>query len=353
MTNDLEEILKERLPTKSKRKVDSEIEPLTRKFIDAQYSTHAVCHLFEGYGRKSEEGSYLYSSNLLGIAEELVNATLLPTIKYSDFSCVDRIIEPIIAYNLDHLEENKEGFAFKPSILTNAEFIAAYGKYLKANPSGEWAKKGLHGYLLEFCESKSMSEFFAKYTDGLRKAENIDTPIEEKEVVPGVFVDVDGTLIKSIYSNGKSDPVKINPTYQYVLKKLEEGIPVTVFTGGRLDEALGKLRAAKVDERLCDVKSKTGYINRTLEKCIDDTSPTRQGFRAKTHYESGEEAWNAEYPTIALPEAKPEIKIEEKPVLIASATPSISESKVNEQPVELTGQEITPKRSFWYRLFRR
>lgn len=51
-----------------------------------------------------------------------------------------------------------------------------------------------------------------------------------------------------------------------------------------------------MDKRLLDVKSKKDYLGRTLEVCIDDTHPAIQGFRIKTHYESGEIAWNTEYP---------------------------------------------------------
>jgi hypothetical protein len=355
MTNDLEEKIKMILPTSSKPEIDPRIEQLTKEFIDGRYSTHSVCHLFEGYGRKCDEdseGSYLYSEDPAQIAEELVNTTLTIAMNGNCFSCVDRIITPIMAYNLDHIGENETGFAFKPKILSDVNFIKAYGSYIKAHLSDDWARKELYGYQLEFCESSGIQDFFNKYVAGLKTVKKVQATQDEKDVLSGIFIDVDNTLIKYENFSGQFSPVKISLTHRYALKKLEEGIPVTVFTGGPLDEAMKKLRVANVDERLCNVKSKSDYLGRILDKCIDDTPPARQGLVANTYYDSGKIAWATEYSTIPEVEEKVVTKIEEVPVV---AVPVISSKLELDQKVTYMAAtpEITSKKSIWQRIFKR
>ena len=81
----------------------------------------------------------------------------------------------------------------------------------------------------------------------------------------------------------------------YGIMKLYDKVPVTIFTGGDPVKAAENLKAAGVDKELCNVKSKTEYIGKILETCVDDTAPAIQGFRAKNYYKTGKQAWDAEY----------------------------------------------------------
>jgi hypothetical protein len=272
---------------------DSRIIELTRELITEGESVlhgvsiynHNVCHLFEGFGRG--QPSYLDSTATLPIAGELVNYALGKAAASGDFGCTGRIISPIIDLNLIGLEDTLDGFTFKPEIFSDANFIET----ISSSSEAEYISS-----LINFCKSGSMGEFFPRFVQGLRAKEGLEKLADTSEVSPGVFIDVDGTLVSRSYDTNKHESVyeKLASTQEYALGKLSEGLPVTVFTGGDPAEAIKNLISAEVDERLLDVRSKHDYIGRILEICVDDTAPAMQGFRAKTHYKSGEIALDTE-----------------------------------------------------------
>jgi len=200
---------------------------------------------------------------------------------------VKRIITPIIDYNLDHMAETQGSFAFKPAVLKDPAFIAALGESEEA----EYGRT-----CLDFCKAETIEDFFKLYVEELKREEKIEAGgSQDTETMPGIYVDVDGTLHHGKdYETG--EPAGITEIAQeYVLKKIEEGVSVTVFTGGSPEEAAKRLEEAGADKRLLKVESKKGYIGKTLEVLVDDTPPERQGFRARTHYASGQQAMDAEY----------------------------------------------------------
>jgi len=292
-TYNLEHQIKKMFQEKSNLGVDSGVVELTKELIKegenvrkAMYYAHTVCHLFERYniGR-----SFLNSPQLFPLAEELVNYTLNKSLSARDFGCLDRIIRPIMELNITHLEENPDGFIFKPDILTNPDFIREFSlsKEVKYDP-----------YLADFCKASSIGEFFPVYVENLIKEKKLERETNFNEVTPGVFIDVVGTFIEyDHYDEEKKKSVykKCELIEEYALRKLEQGIPVTIFTSGDLEEYTEKLRQFGVDERLLDLKSKSDYVGKTLEVCVDDTAPSIQGFRAKTYYSSGKVAWDTEY----------------------------------------------------------
>ncbi len=290
------------LPKRPTLKVDPAIQELTRELINegenagrTRSYTHSVCHLFEKFGwRDSYSSSYLNSTAQLPVVEELVDYTLRKALKAGDLGCVGRIVLPIMNLNLAHLEEDLEGFIFRPKILTDPDFIQGFSSSLETE---------YYPYLVDFCKSENMGEFFPKYTEALRKEKKLEPIAESNEVVLGIFVDVNDTLIEYVkYDSEKQRPIykRIELTQEYALRKMEEGIPVTVFTGGRPEDVKGEgkgLESVGIDKRLCNVKFKGEFIGRILETCVSYTAPAIQGFRAKTHYESGKKAWETEYPT--------------------------------------------------------
>ena len=297
---ELESMLQEVLPKNSTSEADPSIPELTRRLIEAGEGvrtasyTHSVCHLFEHYGYKEgRNASYLNSLLLLPVAEELVDFTLRKAWEGGEFGCVDRIIYPIIEFNLAHMEETPKGYMFRPEIITNPEFFQA----LYSVREQEYFSSMLVDSLTDFCQSDSVSEFFPKFTEALRKRKGLEKITDTTEIIPGVFIDVDQTFIVPSHRNEEDELIykKLPLTHEYALRKLDEGVPVTIFTGGNTEWAAENLRSAGVDERLQDVKPKRDYIGKALDVCVDDTAPTVQGIRAKTHYSSGKEAWDAEY----------------------------------------------------------
>ena len=292
---ELEGKLEDLLPKSPTLEGDSAIPELTRELIKEGENawrtinyTHSVCHLFEKFGW---EASYLNSTAQFPVVGELVDYTLNKAMKARDFDCVGRIVRPIMDLNLAHLEENPDGFTFRPKILTNPDFIREFSLSRETE---------YEPYLVDFCKSDSIGEFFLKYVESLRKDEELGSVLNADEVVPGVFVDVQGTLIKyDRYDEERQMSIykKLALTQEYALRKMDEGIPVTVFTGAHFEDAVKELKSAGVDERLCDVKPKGEFIGRILETCVDDTAPAMQGFRARNHYESGKMAWDTEYST--------------------------------------------------------
>lgn len=266
----------------------SEIESLTNRLVDeSDYApstvsyTHSVCHLFGEYGVKLISGfpaSYLNSPKLLPVAERLVNATLQKALESRNFLCVDRIVAPIVSYNLDH-NTGDGSFPFKPTILSDPKFIEAYSRSRKSVEKTTrlyWAMQDT-AHTVDFCRAQDMDEFYAKYVENLREAMEVkQVESDSDSTLHGIYVDVEGTLIKK---------KAIDPDlHTYLLGKMEEGTPVVVFTGGDPNEQSTKLKELGADARLQDVRSKSEYLGKTLEICIDDTNPSRQGFRAERHY---------------------------------------------------------------------
>lgn len=248
--------------------------------------THAVCHLFEKYGRKDEK-SYLHATQLFPIAEQLVDVTLKKATQEQDFGCVSRIVRPIADLNLANLEQNQKGFTFKPTILTATEFLKGYS----TSSDVEYRP-----WLVDFCKAQNIGDFFPIYAQALRAKKKLGTVVEE-DLACGVFIDVDDTLISGKWDSktGKVGYIVKPLIQEYALRKISEGRNVTIFTGGDPKVASETLDKTGLDKKLVMVKPKAEFIGRTLEICVDDTIPAIQGFRAKTHYESGVQAYNAEY----------------------------------------------------------
>lgn len=298
---DLEMTIKELLPKEIGAEVNvSEIEQATREFIAASEYTdvetyiHSVCHLFEGYhfGYRGQHSTYLNSDKLLPIAEELVNVALKKAMESNFEKNLFRIINPIVDYNVAHVDTIITDFAFRPSILNDSSFIEFIRRFKEYN---------LHTSS-EFCESKSMMDFFTKSQWTNYFAEEYLTDkhmayfrrehggIIDDCILSGIYIDVDNTLLKF----GEKGRVN-SPTSEYAIRKMEEGKKVVVFTGANPALAAARLKNVGADPRLCRVEYKANYIGKTLEICIDDTEPNIQGFSAKTYYQSGEEAMDAEY----------------------------------------------------------
>jgi len=345
---ELENRISRLLPEKPTVQANPEIQELTRQLIDAGKDawdtigyTHSVCHMFEKYGHGS---SYLNSPELLPIASELVDFTLRKAMNERDFGCVSRIVQPVANLNLAHLEESPEIIVFRPSIMTDENFIENYAR------SGDVQYSP---FLVDFCKAGNIGEYFVKYAQALRKLEGLDE-LTDTEVVPGVFIDVDNTLIFSQWNNAreKVDYSRMPLTQEYALRKLEEGSPITIFTGREPEKAIQNLMAAGVDRRLCAVQPKGRYIGRTLEICIDDSNPIIQGFRAKKYYSSGRDAIAAEYPGWTPKEEIVEVKEEVKPEQIVEPVRTIEaivkEEAIIEQPV--VPQE-SKRKTLWQRIF--
>jgi hypothetical protein len=296
----IEANLEQVLPNVLTEVQDEQITALTKELIGAgniadnpidytyaEYTrdyTHSVCHLFEHYPGSP---SYLYATGNVADTEALVNFTLQNAVKAGDFSCVGRIIDPIMNLNLAHMDQDESGFIFRPEILRAPEFV----KLFSTSEETTWTP-----YLADFCTAKSIGEFFPAYVQALQGLAKLPKTLDLGTVLPGVFMDVEGTFIEY---DGSDDLYKQMPKAEaYSLRKLRENEPVIVFTGGNLENARQKLENANVASELSTVRSKFDFLGKVLEIVVDDTAPAIQGFRAKKHYWTAQEAWYAEYGNI-------------------------------------------------------
>lgn len=256
--NDLENEIQVLLPKNATIQVFPEITELTRELINAGKDvwrvssyTHSICHLFEKYAKGR---SYLHLLGQLDIVEDLVNYTLNKAAQSGEMSCTRRILGPVMELNLAHMEENPQGFIFKPEILNDPKFVE------RLQSSGEI---NYSLYMADFCKANNIGEFFPLFVNALRKEEELE-PISDEELVKGIFIDVDNTLIEfDGYDSGEffSRKYKKLPLIEeYALKKMEEGSDVTIFTGGDHQDTLEKMQKANLNSRLFDnIKAKKIY----------------------------------------------------------------------------------------------
>lgn len=98
---------------------------------------------------------------------------------------------------------------------------------------------------------------------------------ETPEILKGLFVDVEGTLIK----DGALDKI--------LVKKIESfNGPVTIFTDNNSPEYLSEqLRKLGFPEKFLPVVSKKDFRGegKVLEYLIDDLSPSLQGLKVVNH----------------------------------------------------------------------
>ena len=290
--------------------------------------SHTLCHAFEGYGgRHTSELCFLNSQHNFTVATKLIEEAVKRAVESGELGCVDRIINPTIKYNIDHLDvEELDGvFPFKPSGLSKPAFvnIVAHNEYVSCLTfvSAQTPREMLIKLIMDEIASaeKSPEHSMSKYFDNLspkklaamlekllpdigqQKTDQFlklslqedkvpELSLEElkaklklsesaSELVEGVFVDIDGTLI--IVDKGVE---QLRPGILEVIKKMEEhGKKITLFTGGDPEFQNQKLQKLGLEPKFLPVQPKSAYAGKILEMMIDDTRPEFQGLKALQH----------------------------------------------------------------------
>jgi hypothetical protein len=223
--------------------------------VDIQIDSHSLCHHFENYINSSsykqdvvfddESFCFLEHPESFEVAEKLLKMHVEDRIKSGKFFCDSRIISPILQYNMENITD-LDKFQFRPDFLSEEAYVELYRKEgTQSLNMGRWEREGVFGIEMSqmFIEAKSPKDFFAKLIEKNEKfppveleyskkisfiieslrgsvddrtlddyvaehystndrtisaeelVENIESAEQAKEIVKGVFVDVDGTLI--------------------------------------------------------------------------------------------------------------------------------------------------------------
>lgn len=288
------------------------------EFSGTTMDSHSLCHSFEQYGHGNGRFSFLNHPQSFKIAEELLNRHITDRINKQVFWCDQRIVEPILEYNINNVT-NLDKFSFKPDCLMSKEYQKLYENKAKGQSGcDEFGEK--HELMHNFIKSKTPKDFIlslikssikiptsdprivlniinqikddvdkneldsyvAKFysTEGKSNSakeliENIQESEKAMELEKGIFVDVDGTLVVD---------GKLNTALTETLKKSSDR--VVIFSGGDSETQTEKLRNLGFPEEFLPVVSKDKYKGKMLERLIDDTPPSYQGFDAITCFET-------------------------------------------------------------------
>ncbi|MFA6588356.1 MAG: hypothetical protein WCT08_04780 [Patescibacteria group bacterium] len=278
-------------------------------YAEALGFNHSICHEFECYPPEDYIGraSFLNSPEYRPVSEKIINICVDRAIRDNNPSCLERIYGPLIQYNADNIPFDKleDDFPFKPKIKNQEGLLKFFPGgniiflFLQAEkPKDFFARlieqkiklkeinykwkpvdhinilraiaphveeSALSTYLKEYYNVDSLTDL----TENYQAAETAD----ETEVLPGYFVDIEGTLLLRNGSLNKKLLDLIN-------SKADHGEQVTLFSGGSVENLSEKLRELGVPEKFLPVVSKLDYKGKTLEHVIDDTLPVYQGFRA-------------------------------------------------------------------------
>jgi hypothetical protein len=281
-----------------------------------QMDSHALCHAFEKYrngGSSTDENQF----SLLNDSEGLLAAKQLLEIHISDrtrskkFWCDSRILNPIVEYNLNNLTTLND-WPFKPECLKDEAYVTMVNGIDGKKEFTTATNYSHDSFVFEFINAGTPREFFiacvrenkkfpiddpkfllvvidslgGEIDDKILKKyikkfyfsngvniqsgdliENIRSFEKAKELQPGVFVDVDGTLI----INGKLN-IKLAEALETVKGR------VTIFSDGVSKIQSEKLRSLGFSEKFLPVVSKNNFKGMVLEKLIDDSVPAYQGF---------------------------------------------------------------------------
>jgi hypothetical protein len=287
--------------------------------------SHSVCHPIETYqpdaqrrerySRPSLLDSEATREVLTGLVDESVRRKKeVPQERDS----TARIIGPIASYNIVTVEATAldHSWPYRPASLDDAEYkkimlanledqygfntksfliadspLAFYREFLeKKHKLPEFIKPGSDILLFESLEKLIPKADIDAYIAAVYAPNNQPISYDElksrfsenqqsQELVSGVFVDVEGTLI--MYDSREKKDVLSARLVQELEEIASSGRTVTIFTGGNITAMEEKLKAHGFPEKFLPVRSKGDFRGKLLETLVDDTPPEYQGFGAK------------------------------------------------------------------------
>ena len=286
----------------------------------SSYWNHSVCHFIEKYGEESGRAfpsllTFLGLPNADEFPQYRAALDMLVASAFPDTNCLDRIMCPILNFNLREAKKHPEAttFAYYNPVFRDAANLAVAEKFFirtqysdmrgvylmmaSDGPAELWQKAlassvplfpsyYLEDYASLHCTNAQLAAYLqAAYgnelkhrTDGLdigTLVENLRTPFAG-EALPGVYVDVDGTLL--FHQDGKDS---LSEHLHSLLVAGSNRMPVTIFSGGDPVVQTRRLAAAGCDARLLPVKSKAEFRGKRFHVIIDDTKPAISGFCAE------------------------------------------------------------------------
>jgi hypothetical protein len=274
--------------------------------------SHALCHNFENYKLDRGSQSLIDYPHQREVSERLMNAAIAAALEVNSVGCLERILKPIVPYNIAHIDEDnylKPGPLIPSGLMSpaarallrdwprllsladGAPLIEIALSVLAPLPSGQ-----LRDYLPSYLAPNQVVMILQLLGDRLPEEQrriyielmngDKDDPqalehisalivqsVQAKEHTPGIFVDCEGTLL---LPSGKLR----DSLHASLIQTLEQGTKLTLFTGGDPKFVAERLIAAGMDPRLLPVESKSDYVGKLLELVIDDTQLEYQGFGA-------------------------------------------------------------------------
>jgi len=265
---------------------------------------HTVCHMLEDGG--SEYGNSVLDYLDSGLSQYSDGINLLAAAAFREENCMNRVLLPILWYNLDMMAKNPESqdFALMPpsfrdpanqKIAKDLEEPDLLLFMTSRNPKELWemaiaGNVPLYNFReVQKCTSAPVApDVLANYikacygsnltavsddVSGNVLLNNLKIPLDSPE--PGLFVDVDGTLVK-YGSLQKKLVASIEAAFA-------AGIPITIFSGGNPKEQTEKLLELGLSDKFLPVRSKSDFKGKALECLVDDTAPVIGGFATKNY----------------------------------------------------------------------
>lgn len=289
--------------------------------------SHAVCHNFERYRPDDDRPSLLEFPALQRATEELFEESVRRVMESrTGVDSFTRTLGGVINYALDQVNPSQvdEPFPWKPACLNNDQLVQVLGpesiegRFCAARTPREFVE-GLavvmtgaqdrfygpsipldlfdavrtdsNGALIDAAFAKQAAESASDderpmvttppASVGELRAQR-DAARAGTVVTPGVFIDVDGTLLGREYRRDDSW-VLTDTAARVALFAPGSRVPVTIFTGGDPATATRQLEQLGFPQELLPVRSKAEFRGHLLELVLDDTPPDVQGFAAKEY----------------------------------------------------------------------
>lgn len=281
--------------------------------------SHAVCHNFEKFNRKHPDSSLLGHPEIAAAVEGLIEEATARAVENGN-GCFERTMGGIIGFALSQVEMDKveEPFPWKPACLSDARVASLLGEnsargsvrgiFCLSKTPREFvegvaklvatSEKEIYGVnlaldLLEAVRNENNCEIIDACIFKQHRLNHADIPADKvgqlledrraaataEETLPGIFVDVDNTLVALDWETKMpklSDVAKVLWTLAPGSRK-----QITIFTGGDPEKATERLKGLGFPSDLLPVRSKSEFRGKRLAVLIDDTPADIQGFSAE------------------------------------------------------------------------
>jgi hypothetical protein len=373
---------------------------------DYRHWSHAVCHNFERYDPASPQDSLLGHPALAPAVEHLLEESVNRLIEGKKEGSFGRTVKGVIKYALGHVDPAHidEPFPSKPQCLSDERLVAVLsphsieGIFCRAETPREfiegvaalkaaspdkiyppWIPLDLFAAVrteanqevVDAAFSRLVRDSFSQSGDAAPLAPVTPSSVTELRVqrdeaqktttvTPGVFIDVEGTLI--VKSQDRAKGWKLTWIgNQVAMLSPGSRVPITIFTGGDPVKTTEVLQSLGFPSELLPVRSKQDFAGHHLEMLIDDTPPDVQGFAAK---EVIKPRWEFDFETRKLDDRLMRLEwmrldplramarynaevVASPPTEVPESAPPVTEQEPTPPPPPAPTQEVVEKRG-WF-----